>query len=315
MSYSNDHQRPHAVLLSLPLLSLLCAASAWAAPVVPWLNQPVAPRAAPLAMPAPSVHPCAAASLRIVAGASGAWRGQATQEIRLTNTGLEACHLPGFPSAQLQPAGAAPQAVAASVEAPQLAGERLELAPGAEALMLLGTPGSCEASGKPQRKVSKRLQLALPGGGLRQLDGVHVDTLCGRASVLRFERVEGEAAPMAQAQRAGAALQRLTGSISVAQEAARGGLLRYVVTLTNPTPNPVSLATCPAYTQSLYAGGKAADSTLRLNCAGAGGVIAANASVSFAMQAQVPSDLAPGELKLSWKLDDGPGAGTLVGLR
>jgi hypothetical protein len=56
-------------------------------------------------------------------------------------------------------------------------------------------------------------------------------------------------------------------------------------------------------------------STLRLNCAAAGARIPANASVSFAMQAQVPPDMAPGDLKLSWKLQDGPGVGKLIGLQ
>lgn len=294
MSHSNDRCGPQAACLSLPiLLCALLAGSAHAAPVA-------------------GAHPCGSASLRIVAGAAGAWRGQATQEIRIANTGSEACYLPGFPSAQLQPPGEAPQGVGASDKAPQLAHERIDLAPGDEALMLLGTPGSCAASGGPQRKVSKRLQLALPGGGVKQLDGVHIDTLCGRASVLRFHPVQGGAAP---ARQAGATLGQLTSSLSVPDEAVRGGQLRYVVTLSNPTASPVSLAACPAYTQSLYAGGRAAESTLRLNCGGAGTEVAAHSSVSFAMQAQVPADLAPGELKLSWKLEGGPGAGKIIGLR
>jgi len=33
------------------------------------------------------------------------------------------------------------------------------------------------------------------------------------------------------------------------------------------------------------------------------------------MQAHVPAELAPGELKLGWKLEDGPGAGKIIGLR
>jgi hypothetical protein len=77
----------------------------------------------------------------------------------------------------------------------------------------------------------------------------------------------------------------------------------------------VSLAACPSYTQSVWAKGKSADTTLRLNCGAAGGQIPANGSVNFDMQVQVPAELAAGNGKLSWKLDGGPGAGKMIGLR
>jgi hypothetical protein len=270
---------------------------------------------APGAYAAPgAARACAAADVQVSAGPAGAWRGQATQEIRIANTGSEACTLSGFPAVQLQPANEAPQTVGASEQAPQLAATRVDLAPGEEAMVLLGTPGTCEAANRPQRKVSKRMQLALPGGGVKILDGVHVDTLCGRATVMRFERVEGEAAARAMAAKSGA-LGQLTGSLSAPDEAARGGLLRYSVTLTNPGATPVPLAACPAYTQSVYADGNSAESTARLNCAGAGGQIPAHGSVSFEMQVQVPAGLAAGSGKLSWKLDGGPGLGKTISLR
>jgi hypothetical protein len=262
----------------------------------------------------PAARACAAADVQISAGPSGAYRGQATQEIRIANTGAEACHLPGFPGVQLQPANEAPQTVGASELAPQLASARLDLAPGEEAIVLLGTPGSCEAANGPERKVSKRLQLALPGGGVKALDGVHIDTLCGRATVMRFERVQSETAARATAMQQSGAISQLTGAISAPDEASRGGVLHYTVTLSNPTASPVSLAACPSYTQSLYADGKSADTTMRLNCGGAGGLIPANASVSFDMQVPVPASLAAGSGKLSWKLDGGPGVGKMIGL-
>ena len=267
------------------------------------------------AQAAPGVRACAAADVKVTAGQAGAWRGQATQEIRIANTGLEACHLPGFPTVQLQPTNEAPQTVGASEQAPELQSTRLELAPGEEIVVLLGTPGTCEAANRPERKVSKRLQLALPGGGLKTVDGVHVDTLCGRATVMRFERVQSEANARAVAMKVGGAVSQLTGSISAPDEASRGGLLRYTVTLSNPTASPVSLSACPSYTQSVWADGKSSDTTLRLNCAAAGGQIPANGSVSFDMQLAVPAELAAGNGKLSWKLEGGPGVGKMIGLR
>ncbi|MDB5950943.1 MAG: hypothetical protein JWR65_2798 [Massilia sp.] len=181
-------------------------------------------------------------------------------------------------------------------------------------MLLLGTPGVCEAANKPERKVSKRLQLALPGGGSKLLDGVHVDTLCGRATIVQFQPVNNEVAAKAKASKRGPSLSELSGTLEAPDEASRGGALHYVVTLSNPTAAPVSLAACPAYTQSLYSDGKAIDTTLRLNCGPAGAQIAANSSVSFDMQAQVPGTFASGSLKLSWKLEGGPGVGKLIDL-
>jgi hypothetical protein len=308
--YSNILNRWQA--LSGLLFGMLVMSPAYSTPVIPWLNQPAAEKAAVVQAHAKGAFPCGARDLNIAAGATGAWRGQATQEVRITNTGTEACHLIGFPSAQLQPAGEAPQAVGASDTAPQLANERVDLAPGEEAVLLLGTPGSCAAAAKPQRNASRRMQLALPGGGVKVLDGVYIDTLCGRATVLQFHPVETDSSAPA---RAAAPMNQLAGSLSVPGEATRGATLHYTVTLSNPTANLVSLASCPAYTQSLYADGKSTASTLLLNCAAAGASIPANSSVSFDMQVPVPHDLTSDSLKLSWKLQDGPALGKIVHLR
>ena len=313
---SNIHRGRQTMLSAMSVLAcgMLIGSPALSAPAVPWLNQPVAAKASP--MPAPSAaRACASSDLRIAAGPAGAYRGQATQEVRFANIGTDACHLSGFPDVQLMPENEAPQTVGASAAAPQLANERLDLAPGDEVVMLLGTPGFCEAANAPQRKVSKRLKLGLHGGGLKVLDGVHIDTLCGRATVVQFQAVHSQAAASAKSSTPDSALDQLTGTLSAPDEAARGNVLRYTVTLSNPTAKPISLASCPAYTQSLYADGKAADSTLRLNCGAAGQKIEPNASVSFDMQAQVPADFGSGSLKLSWKLQDGPGVGKVLDLR
>jgi hypothetical protein len=308
--YSNILNRWQA--LSGLLFGMLVMSPAYSTPVIPWLNQPAAEKAAAVQAHAKGAFPCGARDLKIAAGAAGAWRGQATQEVRITNTGTEACYLTGFPSAQLQPAGEAPQAVGASDTAPQLANERIDLAPGDEAALLLGTPGSCAAAAKPQRNASRRMQLALPGGGVKVLDGVYIDTLCGRATVLQFRLLETDSPAAA---RSAAPVNQLAGSLNVPDEATRGATLHYTVTLSNPTANPVSLASCPAYTQSLYADGKSAASTLLLNCAAAGASIPAQSSVSFEMQALLPPDLTAGSVKLSWKLQDGPALGKIIHLR
>jgi hypothetical protein len=301
--------------LAVSMSGLLVGNLAHGAPVVPWLNQPAVARAPATASSTSGTHACSSADLRILAGPAGAYHGMATQEIRFTNVGADACTLTGFPSVQLLPSGEAPQTVGASEAAPQLADARIDLAPGEEAIMLIGAPGVCEAANKPQRKVSKRLQLALPGGGMKALDGVQVDTLCGRATVLQFHPVQNDAPPGPAPAAAASPLRQLAATLGAPAETARGGTLRYTVTLSNPTANPVSLSACPSYTQTLYVDGREAASTLRLNCAAAGGQIPPRSAVSFEMLAPVPAGLAAGSAKLSWKLEDGPGAGTLIGVR
>lgn len=318
----HSRRRRHTALpagVAFLMFSMFAANPASSAPAVPWLNQAAPAKAAP-APAAAGEHPCSAGELQVVAGAAGAYRGQATQEVRITNIGTAACHMTGFPGLLSLPANEAPQTIGASQTAAHLANTRVDLAPGDEAVLLLGTPGVCEAANKPERKVSKRLQLALPGGGSTLLDGVHIDTLCGRATVVYFQPVHNEAAAHARASKSGAPsgaspFGALTGSVDAPDEASRGATLHYVVTLSNPTAAPVSLAACPAYTQSLYSDGKAVDITLRLNCGQAGAQIAANSSISFAMQAQVPAALASGTLKLSWTMEGGPGVGKLINLR
>lgn len=294
----------------LSAFAMLLCSPAHSAPSVPWLNQPAAQFATTAPAGATGTRPCASSDMRIAAGPAGAWHGQATQEIRLANTGADACFLTGFPTVQLLPTAEAPQTVGASEAAPQLANTRVDLAPGEEAVLLLGAPAVCEAANKPQRKAARRLQVALPGGGLKTLDGVYLDTLCGRATVVKFHPVQNEAAAAAASP-----LAQLGATLSAPDEASRGGTLHYTVTLTNRSGNAVSLANCPAYSQSVYAGGQPAATTLRLNCAAAGAQIPANSSVSFDMQAPVPANLAGANAKLSWKLQDGPAVGKIVTLR
>lgn len=270
--------------------------------IVPWLDEPVA------LVPAHEIegaaeHPCAADELRISTGASGAYRGLATQEIRLSKAGAGRCLLDGVPAVELVlPGGQQRQAV----EVAEQAARRMSLSAGHEAVVLIGTPGSCDAAIAPGRRVSTQLRVSLPGGGEANLHDAYVDTLCGAARVVMFEPVVREAA------RPGSAL---SASIQRASAATPGGTLDYVVTLTNHSASPLSLAACPAYTQSLHTEAKTVRSSYRLACQGAGGQLAAGASVSFAMQAAVPADMAGAGVKLSWALQDGPLAGTIVKLR
>ena len=285
--------------------------------VVPWLNQPAPAQAESMqASVSAPLRLCAAADLHIVLGQKGARHGFATQEIRISNLSADKCTIDGIPDTQILPDNAAPQTLGAHDLKPQLASTRIDLDAGQEAILLIGTPGSCDAATRPQRKVATRIQLALPGGGVKKLDGAHVDTLCGRASLLRFDAGHHNAPAVAALSATGnAQLSQLSGVVATPDTVNRGDTLRYTVTLSNPTDAPVSLAACPAYTQSFYADGKIVSNTLRLNCAATGAQIAAKSSVTYEMQLPLQADLLAGNAKLSWALQNGPAVGTMLNLR
>ncbi len=285
--------------------------------VVPWLNQPAAESASAPAAPAPAQHACSASDLKVVPGQQGAWRGQATQELRITNRSTESCYLLGAPSIELHH----PDAFVEPVSPSAVAQQRIDLAPDDDAYILIGTPGSCEAAIRPERKVAARVKLFPRGGGNLTLDGVHVDTLCGPAQVLQMEAVQDESKQAAKAAANAAAagkplgLRELTAAVTAPESIARGETLRYTVTLTNPTNAAIKLAPCPSYTQSLNTEGRTQNSTYMLNCAGAAGQIPAKSSVSFAMEAVVPADMTGLGVKLSWSLQDAFSVGTIIPLK
>jgi hypothetical protein len=291
----------------LLLAAALLADGASAANVVPWLN---AAAAAPQVQTAQVIaqHACADSDLQIAAGSQGARKGFATQEITLTNRSASACFLNGAPEVQLLPATGGAQTLGIHPNASSNVQERVDLAPGDSAVVLIGTPGSCDAATGPQRNVQRRVKIVSPGGGARALDGVYVDTLCGNAAVLHLHVLRNEPAPSNP-------LAQLIGTIAVSAPAAPGSILHYTVTLTNPTASAISLAACPSYTESLAAEGTASDSTFLLNCGATGNQIAAGASVTYDMQIAVPASIDAASAKLSWKLQDGPGVGAIVSLK
>ena len=311
-----------AAVACLSTLGYQVTASA-APSVVPWLNQPAAAPAlaSALAAPAPARHACAASDLKVVPGHQGARRGYATQELRITNRSTESCYILGAPSVELHHPDDFVEQVSPATAPADVAQQRIDLAPDDDAYLLLGTPGSCDASIGPERKVATRMKVFPQGGGNLALEGVYLDTLCGPARVLQMQAVQDEpkqamkaAASLAAAGKS-LGLRELTGAITAPESVTRGETLRYTVTLTNPTNAAIKLAPCPSYTQSLYTEGRTQNSTYLLNCVGAAGQIPARSSVSFAMEAAVPADMTGPGMKLSWSLPDSLSAGAIIPLK
>ncbi len=273
---------------------------------VPFVRTP-APQPTAAASSAPASRACAAAELQVATGAQGARKGFATQEVQLTNRGTEACYLTGTPEFALGPKGAA-QALARHPSAPAALQERTDLAPGDTALVLVGAPGACDAAIGPERNVNTHLQIGFPGGGSKALEGAYVDTLCGPATVLEMQVLHGERAK-------GSPLALLQSAVRIDGRAMPGSELQYTVILTNPTAKAIALTPCPSFTQSLFGEQELSSATLRLNCAATGNEIAAGKSIAYEMRLAIPAHVAADAVKLSWKLEDGPTAGTNVPLR
>ncbi len=301
--------RKSFVSLTLLMLTGLLPGTTLAAEsnaLVPFVRTP-APPPVPAATSAAASRACAAANLEVATGAQGARKGFATQEVQVTNRGAEACYLTGTPDFFLGPKGAA-QAIARHPGALAALQERTDLAPGDTALVLVGTPGSCDAAIGPDRKVNTHLQVGFPGGGVKALENAYVDTLCGPATVVDMHVLHGEHST-------GTPLALLQSTVHLEGRAMPGSELHYTVTLTNPTAKVIALTPCPSFTQSLFGDRELSSATLRLNCAATGNEIAAGKSIAFEMQLAIPAHVTADAAKLSWKLEGGPTAGTNVPLR
>ena len=287
------------------LLALVATAATAAPSTVPWQAQPAAAPVDAASPAAAATRACAAADFQVVAGAAGAWHGFATQELRLTRTSSGGCRLDAAPAIELESPTGLRQAVAVALAEPAAVREPLALGTRDEVVLLVGTPGACDATMGPERRVTTRLRVAMPGGGDAVVDGVHVDTICGAARLLMLQALAHEETR--------STLASLRAAVS--EPVVAGNELRYVVTLSNPGARAVELSTCPVFTQTLSVEDRRSDSSWKLACAAAGGRIAANASVAFEMRAAIPAAMTGDGIKLAWTLQDGPSAGVVVPLR
>jgi hypothetical protein len=282
---------------SLTAIVLAFVVRSSAAAPVPWVDQ----SGSPLVTAQPHAQrSCRTANLKIGIGRVGAFHGQATQELLLTNVATEACAFPGAPTgAALLDSGG--QRILGSAN---WATNRLDLAPGQSARLVVGTPGACVGAGHPD--VASTLRLALATGETASVSGVWVNVECGPPQTILF---------IADAMRATRLpASGLQATLSAPADAVRGQTLSYMVVLSNPTATRIALTDCPSYTESLgVAPATAVTRTLLLNCRAAPRLDPGH-SLAFEMQLSVPQTMTPGVAKLSWHLavPDGVAVGTTI---
>lgn len=240
---------------------------------------------------------CTPRDLTAVAGPAGAWHGQATQLVRVTNVAARACSL-ADPSVSVRTAAGARQLATA----PGATAGPLRLSSGDTAELTLGTPGTCRNAGSNET-VYRTVELGLPGGGRLTVRDTYVNVTCGGVTVSELRTAPGpDRAPRGP-------LAALRATLGLPSAVAQGHTLRYTVRLANPTGSAIDLDPCPSYVQRLGAG--VAEAAYALNCRPASR-IPPYGSVTFAMWLELPAGAATGPQKLLWAVDDGPVAGGVV---
>ncbi|MHB1535081.1 MAG: DUF4232 domain-containing protein [Acidimicrobiales bacterium] len=147
---------------------------------------PVYPGKPPPTPPCPSFTPpptlrasvqCTKADLRLSSTWRSAWHGDAGESIVLINTSSQPCYLPGPPPLKLALSSGATEAVSS---AGPLASTRVDVAPGAQLFIGVGSPAVCPPGVAPLP--SSALTLTLPGGSLT----VPGWTVCGQPVLQNF---------------------------------------------------------------------------------------------------------------------------------
>lgn len=93
---------------------------------------------------------------------------------------------------------------------------------------------------------------------------------------------------------------KLLATVSVPAAVGRGGVLDYIVTLSNHTSQAVTLEPCPDYVEALIPANKR---TYQLNCDTVTS-IGPGQAVRYAMQLDVPAGASTGPAQLCWTLEE-----------
>lgn len=298
---------------------------------IPWLALPLAspkpePSAPPVVIP-PSTPPCRSADLAAaISGRNGAG-GRLTSGVAFADQASTACVLDGVPDLQLLDTTGRPIPMQSSVD---------DLGPGplVPALLQAGLPIPVEGQMKygqgfvefswPSRSDlpncpnvtvqvgSVRVVLPAARGSFTLLMDPSVDAYpcAGPLGVSPFYNLAPPPPPLP-------APPELAVTLAVPSAVQAGSQLRYLVTLTNPSPTPLDLAAnCVNYDEELFFGSTELGSPplggkhfFGLNC-GPAGTLAPGGHAVFEMLLPVPAGAAPGTYELIWAF----GLGNATGL-
>src|SRR5439155_20782267 len=243
-------------------------ASSPTAAVVPWVNRPlplyVTPSEQLIRYPA-SAPACRSGQLRVRQGRGGVGLGNRLERIVFINTGPGRCLLRGYPTITgvtssgnrrtLRPIRGSGGGTYFGRLVPA------DMAPGGQTFLDFATSAGCDGGRRPGTTY-RRLVFGLPTGGSVRGGQVAITTVCG-LSMSEFGLPERYAPfPRPTPGTAG----KLTVRAQLPATVRAGSVLRYTITLVNPTTTAVALRPCPGYTQGLYAHGLVVRRSFALNC-------------------------------------------------
>lgn len=267
--------------------------------VVPWVYAPTQPSAPTTAdtPPAPrptDARPCTAHDVSVVVGEGDGAGGHLLRDLRFRNVSESTCVLRGYPEVTATEPG---QPDVVGVDGSFFPSDGpANMPPGASTFLGVETDTYCAArpGGGGGGPLYHRVRVVLPSGdeiSIEIPDGL--DATCGlRLTPFSVPRPEHPDPP--------SSMSELTAVLQMPATVQAGGVLSYVVALTNPTDQAVVLSPCPAYLQTTSAPSPAKDIET-LNC-GPVGAITAGQTLRFEMRIEVPADAPDGPLHVFWNL-------------
>jgi hypothetical protein len=277
-----------AAAAGLAVLAFAYPSSATAPGAIGWVNRPAAIPA--VSAPAnPGLAICATASLSIEMMRRGiVGNGTYAYIYRAKNIGSSACYVSGTPSADIAGKPLTPGANVLNVSAGTLA-------PGASATFAIIATTRVPCTVKLRRGVtaSTAVRPLLRFGrqsGPAVSGGTILTTNCVTAHVTPI------GLPMTQPKPD--PLSGLQVALAVPARVAAGQVLRFAVTITNPTRAAVKLSPCPSYELGLSV---APAKAYKLNCPAAR-AIDSGQSRTYEMQFAIPADAPAGLAKIGWFL-------------
>lgn len=278
---------------------------------VPWATRPAGEVVGePRPAPAPGTPACTPADVRGSLTAAPSESGY-TMSIRLEHVGTRRCTVPNWSEAEIVDAdGRALEHGAAGRPSIGLLPEP-PMEPGRVAVTTYFWSGWC---GKPVAS-PWHVRLHIGGGDVDLPEQTAAAPTCPTAPDVAangsgtFTVVDSAGQPV------GAAFAAVRVSLDASATARIGEVLRYRVTLQNPSGASIPLAPCLSFVVSLAHRGQPPSaggtmSTHRLNCEDAPSAIPAGAAVVFKMEVTIPGriegvEVQPGRYSLDWNFYDG----------
>lgn len=282
--------------------------------VVPWRNRPLPlyrmPDARLVRFPA-SGPPCRAAELRVRQGRTAVGLGNRLEELVFVNLGRRPCLLRGSP--EVSAVGPDGRRRILHVRRGGTYFGRLEpadLRPGRHVFLDFATSAACDG-GSPSSIRLRDLVFTLPDGGRVPGRRISLVEECG-LSISDFGLPRRYAPPRPAAP---GTVGTLVARPRLPTSVRAGSTLRFIVTLTNPTDEPVRLRPCPGYTEAVVTSTRVFRRSYALDCETVDS-IPAHRAAPYAMELAVPEAAKPGIAKVAWNLNtpNGPFTAGVVGV-